>query len=474
MDETAMFLAGGEWRTSSEVKEVRFPYTGDIVGRVCLAQERDLEDAVESAGSGAARLASMAAHERSAILSRLAELVEERREQFVGTLVMEGGKTRTFASGEVSRAVQTLKVSAGEAVRLCGQLIPLDGWAGGEGHTAIIRRFPVGTVLGITPFNFPLNLACHKLGPAIAAGNAFILKPSSATPLSALLLGELALEAGMPPAALSVVPCAPALAEKMAAGPGVDLVSFTGSPDVGWHLAAVAARKKVCLELGGNAACIVHDDADLAYAASRIVQGAFVNAGQVCISVQRVFVQDDVCEEFTDLLLAGIRDLRTGDPRDEATDVGPMISETAAAAAYEKVTEAVSAGAEVLIGGLCDGTLFVPTVLARTTPSMRVNREEIFAPVVTVTPYRRLGDAVAMADDTIYGLQAGIFTDSLSGALQAFEGIRVGGLQVNDIPTFRVDAMPYGGLKASGAGKEGPARAILEMTEERMMVVNRR
>ncbi len=464
------FLVGGEWRTSTGILEVRFPYTGETVGRVCLAGSKDVEDALRSAESGFSLTRRLPAHRRSEILYALAGLIRERSEELVGTIVLEAGKTRALAENEVLRAKATVEVSAEEARRIDGTILPLDWNAAGEGRVGCLRRFPLGPVLAITPFNFPLNLACHKLGPAIAAGDSVILKPASATPISALMLGKMALDAGFPAEAISVVPCRPDLAERMVRDDRIACVSFTGSPAVGWHLREIAGRKRVGLELGGNAAVIVHSDGDIPFAVGRIVAGGFSNAGQTCISVQRVYLHRPIYDEALALLVDRVRALTVGDPREPGTDVGPMISESAARAAFAKVQEAVEGGAGVLTGGTRDGPLIIPTVLLDTTAEMRVNRTEVFAPVVTVTPYDTFEEAIALANDSEYGLQAGIFTHDARRIAQAFADLRVGGLVVNDVSTFRMDHAPYGGVRGSGIGREGPKYAIEEMTEERMMV----
>ena len=468
------FLVGGEWRPSPEIAEIKSPFSGDIVGRVCLAGKSDLEEAAEQAIRGFRVIRRLSSHARSEILMRMADDIEQRSEELAKLLVNEGGKTISFARSEVMRAVSTLKISSEEARRVGGEVIPLDWSDDSTGRIAITRRFPIGPVLGIVPFNFPLNLACHKLGPAIAAGNPMILKPATATPISALRLGEIALDAGMPSEALSVLPCPGESIEPLVADDRIALLSFTGSPEVGWHLKDIAGRKKVCLELGGNAAAIVHNDADLAYAAARIVTGGFTNAGQVCISVQRVFLHRDIYKDTLDMILEGVKNLKCGDPSDEKTDIGPMIDTAAADRAYRKVEEAVDSGAEVLAGGeTTEGALFVPTVLAGTTPEMRVNSEEVFAPVITVTAYDDFHEAISMANRSEFGLQMGIFTQNMQRVFYAFEHAEVGGVQLNDIPTFRMDHMPYGGVKRSGTGKEGPRYAIEEMTELKLLGINR-
>jgi acyl-CoA reductase-like NAD-dependent aldehyde dehydrogenase len=468
------FLVGGEWRTGATPLEVRFPYTGEIVALVHQAGEQDRSDAAETAAEAFETTRDLSSAERSRILSDLADRVKERSSEFIDILVLEGGKTRSFAEQEVARACTTLRISAEEAGRINGELLPLDWSAEMAGRFGITRRVPIGPVLGITPFNFPLNLACHKLGPAIASGNPFILKPSSATPVSSLLLGKLALETGLPPEALSVIPCPASTAEGLACDPRIAFLSFTGSPVVGWRLKQIAGRKKVILELGGNAAVIVHSDANIPYAVSRIVTGGFSNAGQVCISVQRVFFENRIYDRALELILQHVAALKTGDPRNPDTDIGPMISAGAAIRAETIVREAVQQGATILCGGERTGALFTPTVLADTKPDMRVSCEEAFAPIITVNKYGEFSAALSEANRSEFGLQMGIFTNHLPFVLQAFGEAEVGGVMVNDIPTFRADQMPYGGTKASGTGKEGPRYAIREMTEEKLLVINPR
>jgi acyl-CoA reductase-like NAD-dependent aldehyde dehydrogenase len=400
----------------------------------------------------------------------MAALVESRADALAQTIVLETGKTDAMAHIEVGRAAATLRISAGEACRIGGEVLDLDWTPAGEGATGIYRRFPVGVVLAITPFNFPLASVCHKLGPALAAGNAAIVRPATKTPLSALALGEIALEAGCPPAAVSVVPSSTADAEGLAADPRIDFLSFTGSAEVGWHLKSVAGRKRVALELGGNAAVIIEPDADLERAAARCVQGGFGNAGQVCLAVQRILLHASVYEEGLARIVEGARALSVGDPRDPATAIGPMISEAAAGRAEATVREALDAGAHCECGGTRSGPLFLPTVLTGTSPAMRVNADEVFAPVVTVTPYDRLEEALALANDSAFGLMQSLFTRDLGAVGRAFDCCRAGTLVVNDVP-FRLDHMPYGGTGTSGTGRDGPRYAIDEMTERRLLVV---
>jgi acyl-CoA reductase-like NAD-dependent aldehyde dehydrogenase len=466
-------LLGGEKKVTGEIAHVRFPYTGERYADVCMASPNDLKAAVTAACAGFAKTRMLSTFERSRILYNLADEIARRSADLAEVLVMEGGKTQKFAAAEVARAETTVRTTAEEAKRIYGEILPLDWTADTAGRTGFLQRFPLGPVVGIVPFNFPLNLACHKLAPAIAAGNSVILKPASATPVSSLILGDMVLAAGFPKEAISVVPCAGVRAEVLAKDPRVAYLSFTGSCQVGWHLRSIAGRTKVGLELGGNAAVIIHEDANLDYAATRIATGGFVNAGQVCISVQRVLIHRPVYEKVLEKILAAVNALNVGDPRDPATDVGPMIDRLKAEEAYRKVQEATRQGATILCGGNLTDAMFEPTVLADTTPAMRVNKEEVFAPVISVTPYDNFPEALRTANDGEFGLQVGIFTQNINRVMQAFSGMDVGGVIVNDIPTFRVDHMPYGGAKGSGLGREGPRYAIEEMTELRLMVINR-
>lgn len=464
-------IIGGSQRTTGDRYEIHSPYSGLIVARVFRAGLPEADDVLSAAATGARETGLLPAWMRAEVLYKLADLMNQRREEFVSLLIAEGGKPCRNAEGETTRAIETIRISAEEAVRIGGEVIPLDRTPAGEGRVGIIQRFPVGIVLGITPFNFPLNLACHKLGPAVASGNAIILKPASATPLSSLLLGRLLVEAGYPPAAVSVIPCAPPVAEHIASDPRIGCVSFTGSPEVGWHLRSVAKCGKITLEHGGNGAVIVHEDGDLPLAASRIVEGGFSQAGQVCISVQRVFVHRPVYEILMGRITELVDRLVVGDPAVPVTDVGPMISEEAAKHAADRIDDAIRGGATLVRGGQRNGTILMPTVLTGTVPGMDVNCREVFAPIISVTPYDTFEEAVNLVNDSVYGLQAGIFTRDMNRARYAFLHIQAGAVIIGDIPTFRVDQMPYGGVKQSGYGREGPRYAIEEMTETRMLII---
>jgi glyceraldehyde-3-phosphate dehydrogenase (NADP+) len=344
--------------------------------------------------------------------------------------------------------------------------------AGSENRWALIRRFPIGPILGITPFNFPLNLVAHKVAPALAAGNPIIIKPAPQTPLSALALGEMVVRAGWPRGGISVLPCAHEVVGELLRDERIRMLSFTGSAEVGWRLKAQVPKKRVTLELGGNAAVLVHEDADLEYAARRAVYGGFAYAGQTCISVQRILVHEAVSEPFLTRLLEGVRDLVVGDPKEETTDVGPMISEAAAERAEQWIREAVAAGARVLVGGERQGAFLMPTVLADAPPETKVWSEEVFAPVVVVNRYADFEEALRQVNASRYGLQAGLFTRDVRRIFRAYEVLEVGGLIVNDVPTYRADHMPYGGVKDSGFGREGVRAAIEEMTEARLLALN--
>lgn len=465
-------LVGGEWRACDATFDVIFPYTGEVVGEVGLATEQDIEDAIQAAQRGFEITRKLPARTRSEILYNFLAEMNQRHDELVETLILEGGKTRNVANGETNRAKETIRVSAEEAKRLGAEVVPMDWTAAGDQRQAIVRHLPLGIVLGITPFNYPLNLACHKLGPAIAAGNSFILKPAPDTPLSSRIIAEMALDAGYPAEAMSMITCTDELADGLARDPRIAFLSFTGSSEVGWYLKGVCGRKRIGLELGGNAAAIIHEDANVDYALGRIAVGGFTNAGQNCISVQRVLIHQPIYQSTVDQLLERVKQIKVGDPREEGVEVGPMINQAGADKAWDMIQEAIDQGAEALIGGARDELMITPTVLANTTPEMRIRREEVFGPVITVSPYADFDEAIALANETEYGLQSGVFTQNVNRIMRAFEEIEVGGLQINDVSTFRVDQMPYGGVKASGVGREGPRYAIEEMTEKRLMVIN--
>jgi acyl-CoA reductase-like NAD-dependent aldehyde dehydrogenase len=408
------------------------------------------------------------------VLRQVAEGISKRKEEFSRTLCQEAGKPIKAARTEVERAIFTFTVAAEESTRIYGEYLPLDWQEYTAGRWGIVKRFPLGPIAGITPFNFPLNLVAHKVAPAIAAGCPMVLKPAPQTPLSSLLMAEVVQQAGWPDGGLNVLPLSNDDASVLVTDDRIKLISFTGSAAVGWQIKKNSGKKKVILELGGNAGVIIHSDADLDYAASRCVAGGFGYAGQTCISVQRVLVQQSVYGKFIDLFLAGVKELQCGDPLEESTDVGPLIRESDAVRATEWIQEAVRGGARVLCGGARKGSVLEPTVLTGTRPDMKVNCQEIFAPVVTVEPYVEFDEAIRALNSSLYGLQAGIFTRDAKLMFQAFEELEVGGLLAGDVPTFRIDHMPYGGIKDSGIGREGLRYAIEEMTEPKLMVMNLR
>lgn len=467
-------LLGGEWRETAETLGVRSPYDGSLVAAVSLAGEAEIDEALDRAVEAFEVTRSMPAHRRAGILRDIARGLEENKEDFARTLSLEAGKPIRDARIEVERDVQTFAVAAEEAKRIAAEVVPMDWAPLGENRFGLLQRFPIGPILGITPFNFPLNLVGHKVAPAIASGNPILIKPASATPLSALKLAGLAVEAGLPQGALSVLPCSGRTIEKFVADDRVKMVTFTGSMAVGWRLKQLAWKKKVTLELGGNAGVILHEDADLDFAIGRILAGGFSFAGQSCISVQRIYVHEPIWDQVVGTLVSKVQALRLGDPLDEDTDLGPMIEEGAAVRAEEWVREAVDGGAELLTGGRRHGPMLEGTVLTRVQPQMKVCEREVFAPLVGLFPYRDFEDAVAAVNDSEYGLQAGVFTRDVRRIWHAYRHLEVGGVMVNDVSAFRIDHMPYGGVKESGFGREGLRYTIEEMTEPRLMVLNLR
>lgn len=465
------FIAG-RWVETKDRLPVLSPWSGEAVGEVCLAGAAEWEAAILAAQQAAAVIRKFSSRERRELLEKILAGVEKRREELAQTIMAEGGKPITYARAEMARGVMTFSLAAEEAERIGGEVLPLDVQAAFKGRWGLTRRFPLGPVLGITPFNFPFNLVAHKVGPALAAGNPIIIKPASKTPLTALLLAEIYEHAGLPPGGLQVLPSSAALAEQAVADDRLKALSFTGSAQVGWHLKNVAGKKKIILELGGNAACIVDAGADLELAAHRAAIGSFAHAGQVCIAVQRLLVVEEVYEEFKKIFLETVsREIKAGDPAREDTVVGPFVDATATARVRAWVREALDGGATLAAGGLGEGNLMPPTVLENVHREMKVWNQEIFGPVVTLTPCRDFAQALEMANDSSYGLQAGVFTNNLNHAWQAFETLEVGGVIINDGPVFRVDSMPYGGVKDSGLGREGVRYALEELTELRLLAL---
>jgi acyl-CoA reductase-like NAD-dependent aldehyde dehydrogenase len=468
------FFLDGRWLEEGDIVEVRAPYDGAVVGRIHRGRREHAEAAIAAAVKAFGTTKRLPAFERQRVLRQIAVGIQERKEEFARVLAQEAGKPIKTARIEVERSVFTFTIAAEESVRGYGEYLPLDWLQSTAGRWGIVRRFPLGPIAGITPFNFPLNLVAHKVAPAIAAGCSMVLKPAPQTPLTSLLLAEVVQQAGWPDGGLSVVPLSNEDAGLLVTDERIKLISFTGSAGVGWGIKNRAGKKKVVLELGGNAGVIVHHDSDLAYAAERCVTGGFGYAGQACISVQRILVEHSVYGKFTDLLLAGVGKLKMGDPLDESSDLGPLIRESDAIRAADWVQEAVRGGARLLCGGQRKGSMFEPTVLTGTKPDMKVNCQEIFAPVVTVEPYRDFAGALKEMNRSSYGLQAGLFTRDAKLIFEAYEELEVGGLIAGDVPTFRVDHMPYGGIKDSGLGREGLRDAIQDMTEPKLLVMNLR
>jgi acyl-CoA reductase-like NAD-dependent aldehyde dehydrogenase len=463
-------LIGGEWVETGEWIEVRSPYDDAPVGRVAQAGAEETRRALDAAEQ--AMRTPLAAHERAAILDRVAAALEERHDEVARLICAEAGKPLKAARVEATRAVSTYTMAAVEARKLAGDVVPMDAAPAGVGKLALTLRLPIGVVAAISPFNFPLNLVAHKIAPALAAGCAVVLKPASQTPLSALLLAELETEAGLPAGWLNVV-CGPAseIGDVLVEDERVRLITFTGSVPVGWKLRERAPRKRVNLELGNATPAIVSADADLDDAAKRLAENAFSFAGQSCISVQRIYVEQGAYDGFVERFLPLVGALEVGDPADEATDVGPLISEQDRDRILTWIEEAKAAGAEILAGGTVEDGLLRPTVIAGAPADAKVSREEVFGPVCTLSRVRSLDEAITLANGTRFGLQAGVFTRDVQFALRAARELEFGGVTVNEAPTFRADQMPYGGVKDSGNTREGPAYAVREMTEERVVVL---
>ena len=469
---TCGFLVDGRWISEGNALEVRSPYDGTLVAVTFRPTPEHVEAAIQAAERSFEITRRMPAYERQAILRSVAVDIAEEKEEFARLIALEAGKPIKTARGEVDRAAFTFTVAAEESTRIYGEYLPLDLLPSTLNRWGMVRRYPLGPIAAISPFNFPLNLVAHKWAPAIAAGCTIVHKPASQTPISSLRLAEIVEKAGWPAGALNVLPLTGADADGLVADDRLKKLTFTGSSVVGWELKRKAGKKRVTLELGGNAGVIIHSDADLDYAAERCTAGGFSYAGQSCISVQRIMVQAGVFDAFLAAFVPRVRDLKTGDPFDETTDVGPLISPRDAERAEQWIAEAVAAGARLLCGGRRQGSVVEPAVLTATRPDMRVNCQEVFAPVVTVEPYSDFDQAVAQVNDSSYGLQAGVFTHDSRLIFKAYDDLQVGGVVIGDVPTFRIDHMPYGGVKDSGQGREGLRYAIEEMTERKLLVVN--
>ena len=467
------FVLAGRPTRSESLAPVTCPYDEKVIATTWWAGPQDLERATEAAVAAAPAMRALPAYRRAEILRAVAESLRANRDDVAWTLAGEVGKPIRDARTEVDRAAMTFEVAAEEARRLGGEVIPMDLAPHGAGRMAVVRRFPIGPVAAISPFNFPLNLSAHKLAPAIAAGNPIVLKPASKTPISALRLGHYLIQAGLPDGAVSVLPLSRRDGDRMVGDDRFKLLTFTGSAAVGWDMKQRAGRKRVLLELGGNAGVIVDEGANLETAVTRIAAGGFALAGQSCISVQRVLVHERLFERFAEELTERVSRLKVGDPLDADTEVGPMVDKGEVARVDEWVREAVDAGGRVLIGGRkISDAVYAPTVLADVPETARVCAEEVFAPVVVLVRFARYEEAVSAVNRSKYGLQAGVFTQDLNRALMAFQELETGGVIVNDVPTWRIDHMPYGGVKDSGFGREGPRYSIEEMTELKLLVIN--
>ena len=471
---TQGFYLSGKWLEEGTPVEIRSPYDGTPLATVFQGTADHAERAIQSAVRAFGSTRRLPAFERQRVLRSIAQHITSRKEDFARTLAQESGKPLKQARTEVERGIFTFIVAAEETTRIPGEYLSLDWQQFTSGRWGIVRRFPIGPIAGITPFNFPLNLVAHKVAPAIAAGCPIILKPAPQTPLTAFLLAEAVEQAGLPDGAFNVLPLSNEDAGLLVTDDRIKLISFTGSAPVGWDIKRRAGKKKVVLELGGNAGVIVHGDTDLAWAAERCVTGGFSYAGQTCISVQRILVERPAFTKFRDLLIAGVSKLKVGDPMDDTTDLGPLIRESDAIRATQWVQEAVQDGATLLCGGKRRGSVMEPTVLTGTRPDMKVNCQEIFGPVVTLEGYDDFAQALRLINESPYGLQAGVFTRDAARIFQAFEELEVGGVIAGDVPSFRIDHMPYGGVKDSGLGREGLRYAIEDMTEPRLLVMNMR
>ncbi len=465
-----MFIAG-EWVEKGGRADVVNPFDGSVLDTVPMADADDADRALAAAERGAAVMAAVPAYERYEMLSEAAALMAERAEDLARTISSEEGKAIAEARGEVQRSIQTMTLSAEEAKRLYGEMIPLDGAPGGAGKLGMTIRVPVGVVVAIAPFNYPLNLVCHKVGPALAAGNAVIVKPASDTPLSALKLTEILLEAGVPPDGIQCITgSGSTVGDALVADHRVRKITFTGSRDVGEAICRKAGLKKVTMELGSNSPLIVMPDADIQTVAEATAKTGYTNAGQVCISTQRVLVDGSVYGDFLDAAAPLVEAITAGDQLDEANVMGPMVRAADAERVASWIRDAVAGGARVVVGGERDGALHAPTLIADVEPRMRISCDELFGPAVAVTRFDSIDEAIDLANSTNYGLSAGIFTENIAWAMEFVRRVHSGNLHVNWGPQWRVDLMPYGGLKESGMGKEGPRYAIEEMTETKMVV----
>ena len=472
MNKTYDILIGNELTKGTSVIPVVNPFTGEPFAEVCLADSVEIDKAINLAEEAFKKTRVLPSYQRSRICAEVASGIQDRSDEFSKIIAQESGKPLIYARAEVTRSVSTFEIASQEALRLDGEMLTLDITESAHGKAGLTRRFPIGPIAGISPFNFPLNLVAHKVAPALACGNPIIIKPASSTPLTALLLGEIVQNTQAIEGSLSVLPCTSKNATPLVEDPRLKMVTFTGSPNVGWDIKKRAGRKKVVLELGGNAGVIVEPDAEIDLAAKKIAFGAFVYSGQVCISVQRVFVHASKYDDFLESLISETQAFRPGDPLDEKVTMGPMIDLENAERIESWVSEAVAEGAKIQTGGKRDKSYYPPTILTNVNPNLPVACSEAFGPILIVNSYKNFNDAIKAVNNTDFGLQAGVFTNNMNKALGAFNQLDVGGVVINDIPTFRVDNMPYGGVKDSGFGREGIKYSLREMTEIKLLVYN--
>ena len=467
---TYKIYVAGEFLESSEPLEVRNPYDNSLVAQTFVAQKEHLEKAIEKGVAVEEEMKNLPVFKRYEALQTIANQLLENKEELALLLASESGKPMRYALGEIDRAAQTFIIASEEAKRLPKEYFSLDWTAPGQGKEALVKYFPVGLMAGIAPFNFPLNLAVHKIAPAIASGNPIILKPARSTPLSTLALAEIIDKTDLPKGAVSILPMDRASGNQLVTDNRFKKLSFTGSPEIGWEMKRNAGSKKITLELGGNAGVIVSENSDLEQAVAKCVVGGYAYSGQVCIHVQRIFVQESIFDAFIEKFKEQTAVLKAGDPTSIDTDISAMIDENNALRVENWVNDAVKAGAKVLHGGKRKGTYFEPTIMTDTKPEMKVCALEIFGPVVSIEKFKTFEEAIDLINDSQYGLQAGVFTNNVKEINYAFNNLHVGGIINNDIPTFRVDHMPYGGVKNSGFGREGVRYAIMEMMEPRLLV----
>lgn len=467
---TYPIYSAGKFIETSSILEVENPYTGEIFAQTFLADENILEESILAALSVKEQMKTMPSYRKYDILRYVSDELMKNQKYLAEILAQESGKPMRYATGEIVRSAQTLLIAAEEAKRLPKEYFSLDWTPAGKGKEALVKHFPLGLIGAIAPFNFPLNLAMHKVAPAIASGNTVILKPARSTPLSVLEFAKIIDQTDLPKGALSVLPTDRKTGNLIVSDSRFDMLSFTGSPEVGWEMKRNAGRKKIALELGGNAGVIVSDKADINLAVQKCIVGAYAYSGQVCIHVQRIYVQQNIFDEFASKFIEGTKKLIKGNPMDNSTEVSVMIDKENALRVESWVNDAVNEGARVLFGGKRQGNYYEPTIITDTKPAMNVCALEIFGPVVTLEKFQNFEDAVSQINNSQYGLQAGVFSDSTKEINFAFENIEVGGVISNDIPTFRVDNMPYGGVKNSGFGREGVKYTIHEMTEARLLV----